>query len=173
MLPGVLAAMGAPSAAAAQPRRAPPTARPPAATPAAAAQPAAQQEALVDPTLADARRAYTEGTEQLIAHVASVDFGDIIHLYFAATTSGSLLGAFRVVGPNKHPNPEYFGKAVHKTKLRTVADGPLRDHLVANEGYTPDSTLKLYCGWPVVAEEVRSPSYIKEMFPGRNALVKR
>ncbi len=119
------------------------------------------------------RTAYTEGTEQLIAHVASVDFGDIIHLYYAGPTGGSLLGAFRVVGPNKHPNPEFFGKAVHKTKLRTVADGSLRDHLVANEGYTPDPTLKLYCGWPVVTEEVRSPSYIKEMFPGRNALVKR
>ena len=70
--------------------------------------------------------------------------------------------------------PNNFGQAVHKTKLRTVADGLLCDHLVANEGYIPDSTLiKLYCGWPVVAKEVRSPSYIKEMFPGRNALVKR
>lgn len=64
MLPGVMAAMGAPSTAGAQPRRAPPTARQPAAaTPAAAAT----QEAPVDPTLADARRAYTEGTEHFNA----------------------------------------------------------------------------------------------------------
>ncbi len=67
MLPGVMAAMGAPSLAGAQPRRAQPARQtPPAATPAAAAQPAAQ-EALVDPTLADARRAYTEGTEHFNA----------------------------------------------------------------------------------------------------------
>jgi hypothetical protein len=120
------------------------------------------------------RTAYTEGTETLIAHVASVDFGDVIHLYFAGPTSGTLLGAFRVVGPVKHPHPEFFGKAVHKTKLRTVLDGPLKDYLAEKAtGYTADPTLKLFTGWPIVPEETRSPSYIKEMFPGRNALVKR
>lgn len=119
------------------------------------------------------RTAHAEGVESMIAHVASVDFGDAIHLYFAGPTSGSLLGAFRVVGPNKHPNPEFFGKAVHGTRLRTVLDGPLKDRLVACGGYTPDPKLGVYCGWLIVPEEMRSPSYIKEMFPGRNALVKR
>lgn len=119
------------------------------------------------------RSAYTEGTETLIAQVANVDFGDVIHLYFAGPSTGTLLGAYRVVGPVKHPHPEYFGKAVHKTKLRTVADGPLKDHLGEKTIYAPDSTLKLFTGWPIVPEETRSPSYIKEMFPGRSTLVKR
>ncbi len=111
-------------------------------------------------------------TGAMIAHVGGVDFGDIIHLYFAAGSTGTLLGAFRVVGPAKHPHGEIFGKAVPKTKLRTVLDSPLKEFLERSE-YKPDATLAAYCGWPIVAEEARSPSYIREMFPGKNALVKR
>ena len=106
------------------------------------------------------------------AHVAAVDFGDIIHLYFAAGSTGTLLGAYRVVGPVKHPHAEYFGPAVTRTKLRTVLDSPLRDFLERAE-YKQDGPVGAYCGWLIVPEEARSPSYIREMFPGKNALVKR
>lgn len=111
-------------------------------------------------------------TGAMIAHVAGVDFGDIIHLYFAAGSTGTLLGAYRVVGPVKHPHGEIFGPAVTRTKLRTVLESPLKEFL-ERSNYQQDVSLGAYCGWPIVPEEARSPSYIREMFPGKNALVKR
>ncbi len=118
------------------------------------------------------RNAFAEGLQKMIANVSSVDFGHVIHLYFVGPGGGELLGAFRVIGPFKHPHPEWFGKAVTQTTLRTVIGGPLKERLDASK-YEPDPQLKVYCGWPVVPDETRSPAYIRELFPGRNSLQAR
>ncbi len=118
------------------------------------------------------RSAFAEAAkEQMIANVGRVDFGDVIHLYFVDDGGGRSLGAFRLVGPNRHPHAEYFAGAVPKTRLRRVAEGPLQAQLRAQEGYEPDPRLHEFCGWPVVAEDRLSPSYVRDMFPGRNSLV--
>ncbi len=120
------------------------------------------------------RNPFTDAAQpQLIANVARVTFQDIIHLYFVGADGGELLGAFRVVGPNRHANALYFGAAIPKTTLRRVAPGPLHDRLTQLAGYSVDPRSGEYCGWPVVPEELRSPSYIRELFTGRNALVPR
>lgn len=111
--------------------------------------------------------------EQMIANVGRVDFGDVIHLYFVDDAGGRSLGAFRLVGPNRHPHGEYFAGAVAKTRLRRVADGPLREELQRHDGYERDPRLHEFCGWPVIVEELKSPSYARDLFPGRNALVLR
>lgn len=111
---------------------------------------------------------------QMIANVAKVDFGDVIHLYHVDDQGGSSLGAFRVVGPHRHPRGELFGAAVPKTKLRTVAEGPLREALSRpDSGYAVDPRLREYCGWPVIREDRHSPSYTRDLFVGRNTLVPR
>lgn len=118
------------------------------------------------------RSAFADAAQsQLIANVARVGFGDIIHLYFADAKAGQSLGAFRVVGPNRHPNGAQFGAAIPKTTLRRVAAGALRERLP--ESYKVDPKLGEFCGWPVVREERSSPSFLRELFPGRNALVPR
>lgn len=111
---------------------------------------------------------------QMIANVAKVDFGDVVHLYFVdGEGSGRSLGAYRVVGPHRHPRGQLFGAAVPKTKLRTVADGPLREALKDDSGYAVDPRVGEFCGWPVVPDEHVSPSYLRELFTGRNTLVPR
>lgn len=119
------------------------------------------------------RSATAGGAGAMIANVGNVTFGDVIHLYFATPTGGTLLGAFRVVPPTKHPHGEFFGKAVSGSALRLVVDGPLKDRLLACPGYAIDAKHEAYCGWPVVPEEIHSPSYARSLFPGRNALVRR
>ncbi|MFY0537538.1 hypothetical protein [Nannocystis pusilla] len=109
---------------------------------------------------------------QMIANVAKVDFGDVIHLYFVdAEGGGRSLGAYRVVGPHRHPQGALFGAAVPKTKLRTVADDELRGKL--RPDYVVDPRVGEFCGWPVVRDEHPSPSYVKDLFVGRNTLVPR
>ncbi len=120
------------------------------------------------------RNAFADAAQpQLTATVARVTFQDIIHLYFVAPGGGKSLGAFRVVGPHRHPNAEYFGAAIPKTTLRRVVAGPLHERLLRAEGYAVDPKTGEFCGWPVVREEMRSPIYGKALFPGRNALVPR
>jgi hypothetical protein len=120
------------------------------------------------------RSAFVDDTKtQMIANVAKVDFGDIIHLYFVDASGGHPLGAFRVVAPHKHPNGALFAAAVPKTTLRKLADGELRQHLTEQPGYEPDPKLGEYTGWPVIPAEQRSPTYLASLFPGRNALVLR
>lgn len=120
------------------------------------------------------RNAFADAEQpKLIANVANVRFADIIHLYFVDADGGRSLGAFRVVGPNRHPNAEHFGAAVPKTTLRRVAAGSLRDRLQDLPGYEADPRIGAYCGWPVVREERSSPSFVRELFPGRSALVPR
>ncbi|WAS93651.1 hypothetical protein [Nannocystis punicea] len=109
---------------------------------------------------------------QMIANVAKVDFGDVVHLYFVdGEGGGRSLGAYRVVGPHRHPRGNLFGAAVPKTKLRTVADDELREKL--REGYAVDPRVGEFCGWPVIRDEHASPSYVKDLFVGRNTLVPR
>ncbi|MDC0670098.1 hypothetical protein [Nannocystis radixulma] len=111
---------------------------------------------------------------QMIANVAKVDFGDVVHLYFVDSEgAGRSLGAYRVVGPHRHPRGQLFGAAVPKTKLRTVADGPLRDRLRDDSGYAVDPRVGEFCGWPVVRDDHVSPSYVRDLFVGRNTLVPR
>lgn len=121
------------------------------------------------------RTAFADAAQaQMIANVAKVDFGDVIHLYYVDAEGGRSLGAYRVVGPHRHPQGQLFGAAVPKTKLRTVADGPLRDALRDKDsGYAVDPRVGEFCGWPVVRDEHPSPSYIRELFVGRNSLVPR
>ena len=118
------------------------------------------------------RNAFADAAkEQMIPHVAQVSFGDLIHLYFVDPSGGLPLGAFRVVGPNKHPRPELFAAGVTgASTLRRVAAGELADVLARLDGYAPDPKLAAYCGWPVVAEERPSPIYAQSLFPGRNSL---
>lgn len=109
--------------------------------------------------------------EQMIANVGQVAFGDVIHLYFVDSSGGLPLGAFRVVGPNKHPRPELFAAAVTgASTLRRVAPGELAERLAPLDGYAPDPRLAAYCGWPVVPDERPSPIYAASLFPGRNSL---
>lgn len=121
------------------------------------------------------RSAFADAAQsQMIANVAKVDFGDIVHLYFVDTEGGRSLGAYRVVGPHRHPQGQLFGAAVPKTKLRTVAEGPLRDALSQpNSGYAVDPRVGEFCGWPVVRDEHPSPSWVRDLFVGRNTLVPR
>lgn len=120
------------------------------------------------------RSAFAEAAkEQMIANVGKVDFGDVIHLYYVDEAGGRSLGAFRLVGPHRHPHGEYFGGAVPRTRLRRVAVGPLQEQLQQVEGYEPDPRLQEFCGWPVVQEERSSPIYVRDLFPGRNSLVPR
>lgn len=119
------------------------------------------------------RGARDEGMKARSTDVAHVDVGDAMHFYFANAAGGTLLGVFRIVAPFKHPSPHLFGKAAPGTALRTVLPGPLKDRLDALEAYEIDPAFGTYCGWPVVPDELRSPSYIPQLFPGRNALVRR
>jgi hypothetical protein len=117
------------------------------------------------------RTAFADAEQaQMIANVAKVDFGDVVHLYFVGEDGGQALGAFRIVGPHRHPRGRLFGAAVPKTKLRTVADEPLREAL-RDAGYAVDPRLGEFCGWPVIHDEHPSPTYHRELFPGRNTLV--
>ena len=118
------------------------------------------------------RSAYAEGDkEQMIASVAQIAFGDVIHLYFAGAGGGVPLGAYRIVGPNNHPRPELFASGVKGAlTLRTVAPGELDDHLRENKGYAPDPRLAAFCGWPVVPDEHPSPIYSPSRFPGRSTI---
>jgi len=118
------------------------------------------------------RSAYAEGDKELmIAHVAQIGFGDVIHLYLAGTGGSVTLGAFRIVGPNNHPRPELFASGVKGAlTLRTVAPGELDDHLRETKGYEPDPRLAAYCGWPVVPDERPSPTYNSSRFPGRSTI---
>lgn len=119
------------------------------------------------------RSAFADATKkQMIANVAKVGVGDIIHLYFVEGEAGHPLGAYRVVAPFRHPNGALFTAAIPKTSLRRVADAGLKDELKA-AGYEPDPQVGEFCGWPVIADEHRSPSYLAALFPGRNALVLR
>ena len=119
------------------------------------------------------RNAFSNAAQpQLIANVAHVTFQDIIHLYFVDPEGGRSLGAFRVVGPNKHRNAAYFGAAIPKTTLRLVATGPLHEHLQELlPGYEVEPQSGAYCGWPVVRDDRSSPAFDGALFPGRNALV--
>lgn len=120
------------------------------------------------------RSAYADAAQpQLIANVGKVTFQDVIHLYFVDGSGGRLVGAFRVIGPNKHAEPTYFAAALPKTTLRRVAPGALLDRLRETPGYSPDPKLGDFTGWPVAREEVRSPAFTRDLFPGRNALVPR
>lgn len=109
---------------------------------------------------------------QLIANVAGVTYGDVIHLYFVGPEGGRSLGAFRVVGPNNHPNAEFFGAGIPKTTLRQVAvTGRLHERLRELPGYEVEPQSGAYCGWPVVRDDRSSPAFDSALFPGRNALV--
>lgn len=141
-------------------------------------------DAQADPTLTQqfadeygfiCRTAFTAADgPQMIANVAKVDFGDVVHLYYVDAEGGRSLGAYRVVGPNRHPQGEIFGAAVPKTRLRTVADSPLRDALRdPGSGYSVDPRVGEFCGWPVVREDHPSPAYARNLFVGRNTLVPR
>ncbi|MDC0722420.1 hypothetical protein [Nannocystis bainbridge] len=134
---------------------------------------AAKTQTIVDDFGFICRSAYADvANAQMIANVAKVDFGDIIHLYFIdGEGGGRSLGAYRVVGPHKHPRGALFGAAVPKTKLRTVADDELRD--VLRPDYAVDPRIGEFCGWPVIRDEQPSPSYVKDLFSGRNTLVPR
>jgi len=121
------------------------------------------------------RSAFADATKkQMIANVAKVGVGDIIHLYFVEGEAGHPLGAYRVVAPFRHPNGALFTAAVPKTSLRRVADAGLREEL-KTAGYEVDPQINEFCGWPVIADEEqhRSPTYLAALFPGRNALVLR
>lgn len=118
------------------------------------------------------RNAYSDSTKtQMIANVANVDFGTI-HLYYVDASGGRPLGAYRVVAPHKHPNGALFAGAVPKTTLRKVVDPELIE-LLKERGYEADPKLGEFTGWPVIPAELRSPSYLASLFPGRNALVLR
>ena len=122
-----------------------------------------------------ASNAYADPTKkQMMANVAKVGVGDIIHLYFVDGEAGQPLGAYRVVAPFRHPNGALYTAAIPKTSLRRIADPEMREALKA-AGYEPDPQLNELCGWPVVVdeEEHRSPSYLAALFPGRNTLVLR
>jgi|JI9StandDraft_1071089.scaffolds.fasta_scaffold285192_2 hypothetical protein len=122
-----------------------------------------------------ASNAYADPTKkQMMANVAKVGVGDIIHLYFVDGDGGRPIGAFRVVAPFRHPNGALYTAAIPKTSLRRIADPEMREALKA-AGYEPDPQLNELCGWPVVVdeEEHRSPSYLAALFPGRNTLVLR
>lgn len=116
---------------------------------------------------------------QRIANVANVAAGDIIHLYYLGATKGNgrVLGIFRVVDPNDHPDAALFAAAVPETALYTIASGELREKL-QKYGYDLDPKLGEFCGWPVVRETEReaqrdSPAYTSTLFPGQNSLILR
>jgi hypothetical protein len=121
------------------------------------------------------RSAFADTTKkQMIANVAKVGVGDIIHMFFVDDSGGRPLGTYRVVAPFRHPTGSLFAAAVPKTTLRRVVDPELREQL-KDAGYEPDPQIGEFCGWPVIADEEdhRSPSYLAALFPGRNALVPR
>ena len=98
-----------------------------------------------------------------------IDFRHVIHLYFVDAGGGEAIGSFRVVGVRNHPRPELFGAAVEKVPtLRTVVDPGLIELL--RRGYTPDTKLGVFTGWPVVPSDERTPAYDPRLFPGQNAL---
>ncbi|MBL9104445.1 MAG: hypothetical protein JNL82_26100 [Myxococcales bacterium] len=120
-----------------------------------------------------ARTAFAEGErEQMVTLVNKVGYRDIIHLYYIDDSGGHVLGSYRVVGPNNHPQPKQFGAAVKGAPtLRVVAEGELLTALREVKGYAPDPRLGGFTGWPVVPGEKVSPGYGVDLFTGRNTLI--
>lgn len=114
------------------------------------------------------RSVFADATKsQRIPHVKSVDFDDVIHLYFVDDGGGEVIGSYRV-SLRGHPRKELFGAGVEGPVLRTVVDPALIELL--RPCYAPDPKLGVFTGWPVVKVDEKAPSYHPGMFPGQNAL---
>lgn len=105
--------------------------------------------------------------EQRIPHVKTVNFGDVIHLYFVGAGGGEAIGSYRV-GLLGHERKERFGRGIAGPALREVVDPELIE--VLRESYAPDPKLGVFTGWPVVKVDEKGPMYHPGLFPGNNAL---
>lgn len=108
----------------------------------------------------------------------NVAFRDIMHLYFAGDGAPKIIGSFEVVGPNRHPFGERFGRGVAGTVLHEVTDefaSKLRGLGDASgERYQPDPVLKKLTGWAVLPrEDVATPPFASAPFRGQATLVRR
>ena len=107
-----------------------------------------------------------------------VTFRDVIHFYFSGDGVAKIIGSFEVVGPNRHPQPQHFGKGVKETVLHEVSDdfaAKLRALGDATaERYQPDPVLKKLTGWPVIRRtDVTTPAFALAPFKGQSTLVRK
>jgi len=87
-----------------------------------------------------------------------------------------VIGTFQIVGPNKHPSPTRFGKAVKGARLFKIADPAFEQKLRTlrgSEGYQPDPVLRKMTGWIAAVAPltrvllIKSQSALKSV-PARN-----
>lgn len=105
-----------------------------------------------------------------------VNFGDLLHIYFAGDGDPNVIGSFQVVGPNKHADPSRFGRSVKGTRLFEVANPAFESTLRAmggDEGYDLDPVLKKMTGWILLNRpDVSTPSFAEAPFTNRATLVR-
>ncbi len=106
-----------------------------------------------------------------------VTFRDIIHVYFTGDGEPAVIGSFEIVGPNRHPHRERFGKGATGTALHEVSDDfatKLRGLGDAGaERYQPDPVLKKLTGWAVVRrDDIVTPPIASAPFKGQATLVR-
>jgi hypothetical protein len=107
-----------------------------------------------------------------------VQFRDVIHMYFTGDGEPRAIGTFEVVGPNRHPKPGRFGKAVRGTVLFEVDDAFAKTLTSVRgadgEGYAPDPVLKRVTGWALVQRtDLPTPPFQSAPFTARATLVRR
>lgn len=105
-----------------------------------------------------------------------VEFGDLLQVYFTRDGSPRVIGTFQVVGPNRHPSPTLFGKAVQGTRLFEVANPAFEQKLRilrGSEGYQPDPILKKMTGWILKHRpDIATPPFSDAPFTNRATLVR-
>lgn len=114
-----------------------------------------------------------------VANTQHVEFGDLLHMYFAEHGRATIIGTFEVVGPNEHPHGTVFGPCVNGTTLFAVADANFAKRLrgingTNGEGYGPDPVVKQFTGWALISRlDVKTPAYAGAFFPGMVTLARR
>lgn len=122
------------------------------------------------------RTAYQENGRR-VANTVHVEFRDLIHMYYAGPDESHVIGSFEVVGPRRYPGAARLGKCMTSTTLFQVKDEEFAEKLAnlggEDIGYAVDPDAQKITGWPVILrEDVRTPEFRPEAFPGQSTLVR-